>query len=112
MARQPSQLTAVTPRWASRLGSASGSRIGAGGSNGLKSLERSIGHQEYPRLRIGTRPADETREIGNLADFVLSPFDELERQEVRALLPRLADAAETWLRDGIHAAMNKHNAAV
>lgn len=82
---------------------------GAGGSNGLKSIERTIGSPNYPRLRIGTKPADEQREIGNLADFVLSPFDPVERQEIAALMPKLVDASETWLHDGILAAMNKHN---
>ena len=81
----------------------------AGGSNGLKSIERTIGSQTYGRLRIGTKPVDESREIGNLADFVLSPFDAVEREEVVALLPKLVDASETWLQDGILAAMNKHN---
>lgn len=81
----------------------------AGGSNGLRSIERTLGSQNYPRLRIGTRPVDEQREIGNLADFVLSPFDTLERQEILALMPKLVDACETWLREGILPAMNKHN---
>ncbi|HZF66879.1 MAG TPA: aminoacyl-tRNA hydrolase [Gemmatirosa sp.] len=81
----------------------------AGGSNGLKSIERTLGSQEYPRLRIGTRPADEQRELGNLADFVLSPFGPVERQEVDELMPRLVDACELWLREGTLAAMNKHN---
>jgi PTH1 family peptidyl-tRNA hydrolase len=81
----------------------------AGGSNGLKSIERTLGHQEYPRLRIGTRPADESRELGDLAEFVLSPFDPVEREAVEALLPRLVDACELWLREGTLAAMNKHN---
>ena len=82
---------------------------GAGGSNGLKSIEREIGSQNYPRLRIGTKPVDEQREIGNLADFVLSPFDPIERQEVLDLMPRLVDASETWVREGILPAMNRHN---
>ncbi|MGZ8469715.1 MAG: aminoacyl-tRNA hydrolase [Gemmatirosa sp.] len=81
----------------------------AGGSNGLKSIERTLGSQNYSRLRIGTKPVDEEREIGNLADFVLSPFDPIERQEIAALMPKLVDASETWLREGILAAMNKHN---
>jgi peptidyl-tRNA hydrolase, PTH1 family len=81
----------------------------AGGSNGLKSIERTLGSQNYPRLRIGTKPVDEQREIGNLADFVLSPFDPIERQEVLDLMPRFVDAGETWLREGILAAMNRHN---
>lgn len=81
----------------------------AGGSNGLKSIERTLGSQNYPRLRIGTRPVDEQREIGNLADFVLSPFDAVERQDILDLMPKLVDACETWLREGTLAAMNKHN---
>jgi PTH1 family peptidyl-tRNA hydrolase len=82
---------------------------GAGGSNGLKSVEHALRSQAYPRLRIGTKPVEE-REIGDLADFVLSPFDEIERREVLALMPKLADACELWLREGTLAAMNKHNA--
>ena len=31
------------------------------------------------------------------------------RLEVLALLPRVVDACEVWLRDGVTAAMNKHN---
>jgi len=81
----------------------------AGGSNGLKSIEGTLGTQDYPRLRIGTRPTDEQREIGDLADFVLSPFDRIEREEVLAHFPKLASACETWVREGIIAAMNKHN---
>jgi PTH1 family peptidyl-tRNA hydrolase len=81
----------------------------AGGSNGLKSIERTLGTQNYARLRIGTKPADD-RVIGDLADFVLSPFDPIERQDVLDLMPKLVDASETWLREGILAAMNKHNA--
>jgi peptidyl-tRNA hydrolase, PTH1 family len=81
----------------------------AGGSNGLKSIERALGTQEYPRLRIGTKPADEQRAMGDLAEFVLSPFDPVEQREVLELFPRIADACATVLRDGIVAAMNKFN---
>ena len=81
----------------------------AGGHNGLKSVERTLGTQEYGRLRIGIAPTAEDRRIGDLADFVLSPFDPHEREEILSLLPRLTDAAELWLRDGMIAAMNVHN---
>ena len=81
----------------------------AGGSNGLKSIEQTLRHQDYPRLRLGTRPADERREVGNLSDFVLSAFGKVERQEVLDLFPRVVDACEVWLREGVVAAMNKHN---
>jgi PTH1 family peptidyl-tRNA hydrolase len=84
-------------------------RGSAGGSNGLKSVESTLKSQEYPRLRIGTKPVDERREVGNLADFVLSAFGKIEAGEVRALFPRLTDAAEAWVRDGAEAAMNRFN---
>jgi peptidyl-tRNA hydrolase, PTH1 family len=83
-------------------------RGSAGGHNGLRDVERALGTQEYPRLRIGIKP-DDPRRVGNLADFVLSPFGKDERAVVLDLLPRLRDAIEIWLRDGIVKAMNAHN---
>jgi PTH1 family peptidyl-tRNA hydrolase len=81
----------------------------AGGHNGLKSVEGALGSREYARLRIGIRPEDPQREIAELSDFVLSPFAKSERAVVAELLPKLADAVEIWVRDGIIAAMNAHN---
>ncbi len=81
----------------------------AGGHNGLKSIEETIGGRDYARLRIGIRPVEPEREVGELADFVLSPFGKAERERVMDLMPRLADAAEVWIREGIERAMNAHN---
>jgi PTH1 family peptidyl-tRNA hydrolase len=75
----------------------------------LKSIEQTIGSREYPRLRIGIRPTQEERVVGDLADFVLSPFGSAERREVLEMMPRFTDAVELWLREGIEAAMNAHN---
>ena len=83
-------------------------RGSAGGHNGLKDVERALGSQEYPRLRVGIRPED-PRRVGNLSDFVLGPFGKDERGVVLELMPRLQDAIEIWLRDGILKAMNAHN---
>jgi len=84
-------------------------RGSAGGHNGLKSVEHHLKSQEYARLRIGIRPADERRDVGNLADFVLAPFGKVEREEMLALVPTIANAVETWLTSGVEAAMNVHN---
>jgi PTH1 family peptidyl-tRNA hydrolase len=84
-------------------------RGSAGGSNGLKSIEGVLKSQEYPRLRVGTKPADERREVGKLSDFVLSEFGKMDAAEVRALFPRITEAAELWMREGVEAAMNKYN---
>ena len=84
-------------------------RGSAGGHNGLKSVEQALGTREYPRLRIGVGPGDERRQVGDLADFVLSPFGKAERAEILSLMPRFTNAVEMWLQDGIERAMNEHN---
>ena len=80
----------------------------AGGHNGLKSIEAALGSREYARLRIGINP-DQPQRVGDLSDFVLGPFAKSERAVVDDLLPKLTDAIEIWIRDGIVAAMNAHN---
>ena len=81
----------------------------AGGHNGLRSVEQSLGSRDYGRMRIGITPSDERRQVGDLADFVLSPFGRDERETVLGLMPRFVDAVEIWMRDGIVRAMNVHN---
>ena len=85
------------------------SRGSAGGHNGLKSIQHTLATQEYGRLRVGIEPADR-REVGDLADFVLSPFAPVERQPILDLRPTFAGATEPWLREGTAAAMNRHHA--
>jgi PTH1 family peptidyl-tRNA hydrolase len=82
----------------------------AGGHNGLKSIEHEVGGREYARLRIGVRPADPDRPIGELANFVLSPFGSADRDVVVSLYPQVTAAIEAWVHDGIAAAMNRFNA--
>ena len=77
----------------------------SGGHNGLKSIERQVGSRRYARLRVGIRPLDETRLHGPLEEFVLAPFAAAEREAVCALVPRFAEVAERWVRDGIAAAL-------
>jgi PTH1 family peptidyl-tRNA hydrolase len=85
-------------------------RGSAGGHNGLKSVEHSLGTREYARLRIGVGPSEERKGVyGDLADFVLAPFARDERDDVLALMPMLTTTVETWLHDGVEKAMNLYN---
>ncbi len=84
----------------------------AGGHNGLKSIEATLGTRDYARLRIGIAPLDPARQVGDLADFVLDPFEAAEQKVVRDLLPRISDAVECWAREGIQPAMNAYNRKV
>jgi peptidyl-tRNA hydrolase, PTH1 family len=83
---------------------------GAGGHNGLKSVQQSLGTQQYPRLRIGVgdpeRPAG-----GPLTDFVLGAVGKRDTESIRALMPVMTDAIEAWVREGMKAALDVQSRA-
>src|SRR5688572_10702582 len=85
-------------------------RGSAGGHNGLKSIERAVGGQEYARLRIGIQPEDPRMAAGKLADYVLHAAGAAERETIEGLFPKIVDTMGVWVREGIVAAMNRHNA--
>src|ERR671931_1981639 len=70
---------------------------GLAGHNGLRSLAQYLGTQEFLRLRIGVgRPG--RGDPRSVSDWVLSPF--APEEDVKALISRSADAAETIVLDG------------
>ncbi len=77
-----------------------------GGHNGLKSVEAHVKSPTYPRLRIGIKPIDERRQIGDLADFVLHTMPRDERELVEALYDRMATAVELWIAEGTEKAVS------
>lgn len=63
--------------------------------------------EDFARLRVGIgEPAGRRDGV----DHVLGRFNTGEEPVIREALERAADAVETWVREGIEAAMNKHNA--
>jgi PTH1 family peptidyl-tRNA hydrolase len=78
----------------------------AGGHNGLKSIVASLGTLQFPRMRIGVGRGDNRRD---LADHVLARFEPDERALIDEAVARAADAAETFVAEGVVAAMNKYN---
>ncbi len=81
----------------------------AGGHNGLKSVLAHVGSTGYPRLRIGIAPMHPRASIGDLSAYVLGPFGRDEAEFMDAAMPRIGDACESWVRDGLTLMMNKFN---
>lgn len=75
----------------------------AGGHNGLRDIIGALGTNEFDRLRVGIG------RHGDAVDHVLSTFRPVERELADEAIATAADAVETWLRDGIDAAMNAFN---
>jgi PTH1 family peptidyl-tRNA hydrolase len=78
----------------------------AGGQNGLKNIIQHLGTQDFNRLRFGIgRPPGKMQ----ARDYVLAPFKGDDAILAAQVVDRAADAAETWLTEGIEKAMTKHN---
>ncbi len=79
---------------------------GSGGHRGLTDILQRLGTQEFPRIRFGiSRPPDKM----DPAAFVLRRFEGDEIPLVTQTLERAVKAVETWLSEGIDAAMNHYN---
>ena len=79
---------------------------GSGGHRGMLSIIRALGTEAFPRLRVGIgRPAR-----AEPRDHVLSDFAPDELGAVEEVYDRAIAAVESFITDGIVAAMNTHNA--
>ncbi len=79
------------------------------GHRGIESILENLRTDQVARLRVGIAPPAGAVAAEGLADFVLTPFAAAEDEELEPVLGRAADACETWLREGIDAAMNRFN---
>ncbi len=80
----------------------------SGGHNGLGSIIDTLGHEEFPRLRVGIGRSDES---GDLSDYVLAKFAPDEFTLLRKGIEEAVSCCEGWARCGITVAMNKFNRA-
>lgn len=78
----------------------------AGGHNGLRSIIDALGGTEFARLRVGIGRSGTSRAT---VDHVLSTFRTDEQKLSVDAIATAADAVETWLTEGIDAAMNRYN---
>src|SRR5205814_943481 len=79
----------------------------SGGHNGLKDIERALGTDQYPRLRIGI---DAPPPFVPGKDYVLQPFSAEQRKAIEPAIEKSAQALMTWMEKGVVAAMNVFNA--
>jgi PTH1 family peptidyl-tRNA hydrolase len=83
-------------------------RGGAGGHNGMRSLIQRLGN-DFARLRLGIgRPPGRM----DPAAFVLQDFGRDELPLVSEMLTRAAEAAESFVREGIDLTMTRFNGPV
>jgi len=74
----------------------------AGGHKGMDSIIRSLGNQQFPRLRFGIgRPPH-----GDAIDYVLSEFTEDEKAAMERAYEVGIEVVETWITRGMEAALN------
>ena len=83
-------------------------RLGGGlaGHNGLRSIARQLGSQEFQRLRVGVgRPG--RGDPRDLADYVLSDFQP--EDDAEAIVARAADAVESLVHEGLEATQRQYH---
>ncbi|MES2788728.1 MAG: aminoacyl-tRNA hydrolase [Planctomycetota bacterium] len=78
----------------------------AGGQKGLQNITQLLGTQEVARLRIGIDPPPAGRDA---KDWVLGAFSKSELPIVETAVQQAAQAVETWVTQGLAAAMNRFN---
>jgi len=78
----------------------------AGGHNGLKSIEESLGTQQYPRLRFGVGN-DFGR--GRQVEFVLGKWDEKDIPLLQKKIQQSIAIIESFVTQGLDRTMNVYN---
>jgi PTH1 family peptidyl-tRNA hydrolase len=79
---------------------------GSGGHRGLASVIERLGTADFPRLRLGI--GRDAR--ADLKDYVLAEFTAGEAGAIDAMLADAVSCMDTFIKDGIEAAMNRFNA--
>ncbi|HXU46294.1 MAG TPA: aminoacyl-tRNA hydrolase [Thermoanaerobaculia bacterium] len=80
-----------------------------GGHRGMESILEQLRTDQVPRLRLGVAGSEGPPLGEGLADYVLGPFPDDEKEAVEAMILRAADACEAWASEGAEAAMSRFN---
>jgi len=77
-----------------------------GGHHGVEDVIRSLGTNEFARVRLGIHPG---HPVSDGAAFVLAPIKRAQRKELDQLLDRAAQAVESIIAEGVEKSMTKFN---
>lgn len=84
---------------------------GSGGHKGMNSIVASLDSPDFVRVRVGIgRPAGtEGKDESEVIDYVLSDFTPEEKAVIAQVVPRVTEAIDCLLSEGLTVAMNKYN---
>lgn len=87
---------------------------GAGGHNGIKSVEKALKTQDYVRIRVGISPSSPSGKVKRpapekIADFVLAKFRPPEKEKLKKSKKLIAEALELILAEGVERAQTEIN---
>jgi peptidyl-tRNA hydrolase, PTH1 family len=80
----------------------------AGTHNGIRSVIYHLGDDNFARLKIGI-DVEGRRDNAEPVDYVLNSFAASERKTLDEVLSAAADAADSYIREGLEQAMNTHH---
>lgn len=78
----------------------------AGGHNGVSSVIRSVGSDNFIRVRLGIRP---DHPMKDMKDYVLSKVRKAQIETLEATLEQTLEAVATIITEGVEKAMTKYN---
>jgi len=81
-------------------------RGSSAGHNGVESSIRSLGTQEFVRVRLGIHPG---HPLASGKDYLLSPFKRSLNKELEQLVADGADAVVSIITEGVEKAMTRFN---
>jgi len=78
----------------------------AGGHNGVSSVLRSVGNENFIRIRLGIRPDHPVKEM---KDYVLSRIRKAQMETLDRVLNETVQAVESIITEGVEKSMTKYN---
>jgi len=78
----------------------------AGGHNGLKSIIKDLGSNQFSRLRMGI---DAPPSVVDTVEYVLANFTPVEKKALPDFINHALDCVTCWVTEGAAVAMNRFN---